>query len=125
MKIGIVLLSLAATATGVPPIPQQVMERLADRYRSYRLADVSEQVATWEERTGTSPLWCKGDWDGDEDDDYAVLIQKKDDPRRRIVIAFFRDGEELRDQYAGRGFDGITTLDGIVKLAQADGKVAG
>ncbi len=98
MKIKILFLaamffcSVASIFAQMETVPRVVREALADNYRSWKIAPVSDEISDHfkKRRSGEIPNIARGDWNGDRRIDYAFLMQSRQNTERKIIVAVSR-----------------------------------
>ncbi len=65
---------------------------LETKFRSYKFVNVSKEILDYykRDRAYEQPNLIKGDWNGDGKTDYAVLLEKVNNPEGSIIIVLMK-----------------------------------
>lgn len=73
-------------------LPNDCQKILKSRFRSWKLAEIQVEIIDYfkRERAYEQPNLIKGDWNGDGKNDYAVLLQNKNNSQEKIIVALMK-----------------------------------
>ncbi len=74
-----------ARATALPPAAQKVLDI---KFKGWRLAEINKDILAFYKNKphGDSLNSVKGDWNGDGEMDYAVLLQDSQKAEKKVVV---------------------------------------
>jgi hypothetical protein len=82
-----------------PEIPDDCSKILKTKFSGWKLAIIPDGITNYykTERSFEQPNFIKGDWNGDEKIDYAVLLENKKDFEKRIILALIKTEIGFKD----------------------------
>lgn len=91
----LIVLALAGLGVDSPaqaPIPSDIDALLQSRFKSWRPANIPNYIVSYfkERRSHEHPNFVRGDWNGDKEGDFAVLLERRSDPNTRMILVLMR-----------------------------------
>ena len=102
----LILVCVRAVTAQEPEIPKFLRNTLNSEFGSWKMAEIEQSISTYfKEKPGNqSPNFIKGDWNGDGMVDYALLVQRKSDSQKKMVLVFVKDRRGFK-RFFLEGFD--------------------
>lgn len=76
-------------------LPPDCKKILDTKFPGWKLAEIQPVIVEYfkTERVYELPNFIKGDWNGDDKKDFALLIERRNDSRERIILVLMKNGK--------------------------------